>query len=201
MRLNLKIVSGYFLACGLAWAAQPACVTGTLASYIALGAEGCTFDGTIFANFAYSASASGGASTIRADQITVVALLIVPSTAGFNFSAPWSVAKEQTQDSIISYTAVLPCGDVQTAQLSLTLGTARIGGIIGSVTVNETTNVGKLSVLDRCTEICQTKISDSLKFNPVSVILISDHVSLSGGNGGSSLSEFASALNRCIPCV
>jgi hypothetical protein len=62
---------------------------------------------------------------------------------------------------------VLPRADAQTAQLSLTLGQAHIAGIVGSVTVNETTNVGKLSVLDRCTEVCQTKISDSIKFNPL----------------------------------
>jgi hypothetical protein len=35
----------------------------------------------------------------------------------------------------------------------------------------------------------------------VSVLLISDHVSLTGGLGGASLSEFASALNRCSRCV
>src|SRR6266852_6828775 len=38
-------------------------------------------------------------------------------------------------------------------QLQLTLGSAPVGGIIGSVTVNESTNVGRLSVFDRCTEV------------------------------------------------
>jgi len=199
--MKLKIVPGYFLAFGMLWAAPPTCVTGTLASYIGLGAEGCTFIGNTFANFAYSASASGGAVVIKADQITVTPLFIPTATASFNFSAPWSVGRDQTQDSTISYTTVLPCGDGQTAELDLALGPAHIGGIIGSVRVDETTNVGKLSVFDRCTEVCQTKPSDSLTFNPVSVVLISDHVSLSGGLGGASLSGFSSTLNRCIPCV
>jgi hypothetical protein len=176
-------------------------MTGTLASYIALGAEGCTFNGNVFANFAYSASASGGATTIRADQITVVRLLLPLETARFSFSAPWSVGKDQTQDSVISYTTVLPCGDAAAALLELTLGSAHIYSIIGVVKVDETTNVGKLNVFDRCVELCQTKTNDSLQFNPVSVLLISAHVSLSGGLGGASLNEFASALNRCIPCV
>src|SRR5215469_15157402 len=134
MRLRLKTAAGYFLACALLSAAPPSCMIGTLASYIALGAEGCTFNGNVFANFAYSASASGGATMIRADQITVVPLLILPETPRFSFSAPWSVGKGQKQDSIVSYTAVLPCGDTQPAQLDLTLGAAHIGSIIGSVT-------------------------------------------------------------------
>jgi hypothetical protein len=202
MKLGLKIAAGYSLACALLSAAPPSCITGTLASYIALGAEGCTFNGNVFANFAYSASASGGATMIRADQITVVPLLILPETARFSFSAPWSVGKGQKQDSIISYTAVLPCGNTQRAQLDLTLGAPHIGSMIGSVTVDETTDVGDLHVFDRCVELCQPpKANDSLQFSPVSVLLISDHVSLSGGLGGASLSEFASALNRCILCV
>jgi hypothetical protein len=71
--------------------------------------------------------------------------------------------------------------------LDLTLGAAHIGSIIGSVTVDETTNVGKLNVFDRCVELCQTKTNDSLQFNPASVLLIGDHVSPSGGLGGASL--------------
>jgi hypothetical protein len=55
MRLGLNIVAGSLLVCGLLSAAPPTCFTGTLASYIALGAEGCTFDGNVFANFTYSA--------------------------------------------------------------------------------------------------------------------------------------------------
>jgi len=201
MKLTLKIAVFCWLASRLLPAAPPTCMTGTLASYIALGAEGCTFNGNVFANFAYSASASGGATTIRADQITVVPLLLPLETARFSFSAPWSVGKDQTQDSVISYTPVLPCGDTASALLELTLGSAHISSIIGVVKVDETTNVGKLNVFDRCVELCQTKTNDSLQFNPVSVLLISAHVSLSGGLGGASLNEFASALNRCIPCV
>jgi hypothetical protein len=201
MKLTLKIAAGCLLVSGLLPAAPLTCITETLPNYIALGAEGCTFNGNVFTNLAYSASASGGAATIRAEQITVVPLFVLLGTARFSFSAPWSVGKDQTQDSVISYTAVLPCGDAQVAQLGLTLGPAHIGSFIGRVTVDEITNVGKLSVFDRCTEICQTKTSDSLNFNPVSVLLISDHVSLSGGFGGASLNEFALTLNRCIPCA
>jgi hypothetical protein len=183
MRLILNISAGYVLVCGALSAAPPTCVTGTLTSYITLGAEGCTFDGNSFANFAYSAHASGGAAVVKADQIVITPLLLPPEEARLSFSAPWAIGQGQTQDSVISYTVVLPCGDTQPALLDLTLGAAQIGGIIASVTVDETTNVGKLNVLNRCVEVCQEKSSDSLNFKPVSVLLIRNHVSLSGGVG------------------
>jgi hypothetical protein len=200
MRLALKIAVACFSASGLLSAAPPACITGTLASYIVLGAEGCTFYGNVFANFTYSSSASGGAATIKADQIIVSPSFLAPETTRFSFSAPWSPSARQSQDSVISYTAVLPCGDTRTAQLDLTLGTTQIKGIFGSVTVDESTNVGRLSVFTRCTEVCEEQANESLTFNPVSVLLVSNHVSLTGGNSGASLKEFAGLLNLCYPC-
>jgi len=200
MRRTLKVAAWCLLASALLSAAPPTCTTGTLASYIALGAQGCTFDGNVFANFAYSASASGGAPIIKADQIEVTPLFLAPETTRFSFAAPWSVGRHQTQDSVISYSTVLPCGDTHPAQLELTLGVAHVGGIIGGVTVDESTNVGNLSVFDRCTEVCQVKISDSFNFNPVSVLITSEHVNVSGGTGGASLKEFTAQLNLCYLC-
>jgi hypothetical protein len=201
MKRVLSITMVVLMGCGLLSATPPTCVAGTLASYIALGAGGCTSAGVTFANFSYTAAAGGGAPTIRANQITVKPLFIVPEAMRFNFQAPWSVGERQSQDSIITYTAVLPCGDTRTAEADLNLGAAQFGGIIGSVIVNETTNVGKLSVFVRCLENCQSKESDQHEFNPVSVVLITDHVSLLGGNGGARMNEFSAGMNRCIPCV
>jgi hypothetical protein len=201
MRLNVNVAVGCLLASGLLSADPPTCVAGTLADYIALGAQGCTLNGDVFANFSYVASASGGAATITADQITVTPLVVVPATARFNFSAPWSVDQDQTQDSVVRYTVVPPPGGTAPSQLQLTLGSAQVRGIIGSVMVDESTNVGELSVSVRCTEVCQTKSKDSLNFDPVSVVLVRDHVSLSGGTDGASLSEFGVALDRCPLCV
>ena len=200
MRLTLNLAVGTLFVLGLLNAAPPPCVQGTLASYIALDAEGCTFDGNMFANFTYSGKSSGGASIIRADQIKVAPIFLAPETTRFNFSAPWSVGSEQSQDSTISYTAMLPCGDTRTAQLDLTLGSTQIRGIFGSVTVDESTNVGKLDVFTRCTEVCETKTNDSINVNPVSVLLVSDHVNITGGNGGASLKEFEAQLNLCYLC-
>lgn len=196
----LKLTVACFLVCGLLSAAPPTCSTGTLASYIALGAEGCTFDGNVFANFTYSAKSTGGAAIVRADQITAVPAFLAPETTRFTFSAPWAVATEQSQDSAIGYTVVLPCGDTRTAQLGLLLGSTQIKNIFGGVTVEESTNLGKLNVFTRCTEVCQTKTSDSLNFSPVTVLLINEHVNITGGNGGASLDEFTAQLNLCYLC-
>jgi hypothetical protein len=201
MRLTLSFAAGILFTFSLLRAAPSPCVTGTLSSYIALGANGCTFGRTVFANFGYSGTAKGGAPIIQADQITVTPILIVPATAKFTFSAAWNVAGGQVQDGVIEYTAALPCDDTATAELDLTLGTAQVRGIIGNVIVHESTNVGDLSVFERCTEICQSKTSDMRQFQPVRVLLVSDHVSLTGGSGGASLKEFGAALNLCIPCV
>jgi hypothetical protein len=197
----VKLTVGCILAGGWLSAAPAACVTGTLADYIALGAKGCTLNGDVLANFSYSAPPSKRALTITADQIIVAPLVVVPATASLNFSGPWSVSQDQTQESVIQYTIVPPPGLTAPSQLRLTLGTARITGIIGSVKVEQTTNLGSLNVFDNCTEVCQAKTENSLVFEPVSVVLITHHVRLSGGTGGASLNGFSAALDRCILCV
>jgi hypothetical protein len=197
----VKLTVGCILAGGWLSAAPAACVTGTLADYIALGAKGCALNGDLLANFSYSARPSDGALTITADQIVVTPLVVVPATASLNFSAPWSVSQDQTQESVIRYTIVPPPGLTVLSQLRLTLGTALITGIIGGVTVHQFTNLGNLSVFDNCAEVCQAKTGNSLVFEPVSVVLITHHVQLSGGTGGASLNGFTAVLDRCILCV
>jgi hypothetical protein len=193
---------GSALVCSAAvWAAPPACVTGTLASYIALGANGCTLAGTVYANVSYSATASGGAAKITPQQIAVIPQFEVPATGTFSFSAAWKVDQGQLQDTVITYTAVPPCGRTGREELRLALGTAHIGGIIGLVDVSETTNVGNLDVNEHCAEICEFKGSDSRDFNAVSVVLMTHHVHLGGGSEGASLNEFRATLDTCPLCL
>jgi hypothetical protein len=201
MRIRFVLALGFVFACASAWAVRPACVTGSLASYIRLGAEGCTVDGITFANFSYSVEASAGARTITAEEITVTPLPIIPGESKFGFSANWEVGKGQSLDSTIRYTAVPPCGDTAPARLEMALDHSAIGGITGNVTVDESTNVGKLSVFDRCADVCQTKPTDSFQFNPVSVVLITDQLKLNGGVRGASTAGFAAGMNICLPCA
>jgi hypothetical protein len=53
--------------------AAPACVSGTLEDYVALGAEGCNFDGITFANFQYLTSTLNAVAPAPSD-ITVAPL-------------------------------------------------------------------------------------------------------------------------------
>src|SRR5215831_11324113 len=195
MKLSLWAVLGCLLACGWVSAAPTPCVGATLADYIALGAQGCTLNGDVFANFSYFAGVSGGGATITADQVFVNPLFVVPAAAALNFSAPWSVDQGQTQESVIKYTIVPPPGGATPSQLQLSLRNALVGGIIGAAAVHELTNLGNLAVFNRCTEVCQEKTSDSLDFDPVSVVLVTHRVRLFGGTGGASLNEFGAALD------
>jgi hypothetical protein len=201
MKLNLWAALACLLACEWVSATPTACVSATLADYIALGAQGCTLNGNVYANFSYFAGAGGGGTTITADQVFVNPFLVVPAAAALNFSAPWNAGKDQTQESVIRYTIVPPPGGALPFQLQLRLGTASVGGIIGRVAVHEFTNVGNLTVFNRCIEVCQDKANDSLNFDPVSVVLVTHQVRLFGGTGGASLNQFSAALDRCILCV
>ena len=201
MRLILKIAAVCLLAPTFLWAAPPQCQTGHLSDYIALGAQGCELAGTVYANFTYSGSSTGGAPVIKASQITVTPTIVVPATGNFTFAASWSVNGVQSQTSKISYTAALPSSTNSDA-LTLTLGTAQIGAI-GSVTVTEPTNVGTLKVFESCGEInCQENTKDTLQFSNVQVVLFKQvEVDVVGELGVTSLDSFESSLNSCVPCV
>jgi len=201
MKLSLWAALVCLLACGRLSAAPKPCVNATLATYIALGAQGCTLNGDVFANFSYFAGGPYGGATITADQILVTPLVVVPAAAALNFSAPWSVDQDQTQESVIWYTIVPPPSGTVPFQLQLRLGPARVGGITGAAVVDEVTNVGNLTVLLRCIEVCREKTNDSLDFDPVSVVLVTHRVRLLGGTRGVSLNGFGAALDRCIFCI
>jgi len=180
-----------------------ACVAGSLATYIELGAEGCEFNDAVFANFSYSGAASG-----TPDQILVIPVpagpIVVPYSPGLNFSARWQAARGQTAVSVIHYTVtpVLPTATaIQSGRLALQLGQAQIFGIIGSVSVQESTNVGTLAVGENCADVCGIRRSDSLEFSPLKQLQVTDTVTLNGGLNGASLNSFAADYNFCPQCA
>jgi PEP-CTERM motif-containing protein len=99
-----------------AWATPvppPACsiTTQTLASYIALGANGCEIGDKVFSNFEYSGT-NVNALTISAASINVDTLGSTTSTdpaefananIGLQFSAGWSVSNGAEEDSLITF--------------------------------------------------------------------------------------------------
>jgi hypothetical protein len=198
MRLSLILSIGFLMLCQVLSAA-PMCMTGTLQSYIDLGAGGCTFAGATFAHFTYAPASTTG---VPADKITVMPTA-TPGSPMLTFSSTeWHVPAGQTQDSTIKYTVSLPPSATSSDILRLQLGTAKVFGIIGSVTVNETTNVGDLSVFLRCADVCSEKTSDQLTFTPTALVLtVSDELTLTGGNGGAALDKFTATFDFCPPCV
>ncbi len=106
----------------VAWIANaaPLCETGTVASYVALGATGCQIDDKLFSNFVYVSSASGGAVAIPASGVSMVPQS-TPLNPGFLFSAGWSTVAGQGQDSHISYVVTVLPGGVRINDVSAIL--------------------------------------------------------------------------------
>ncbi|MFZ1083496.1 MAG: hypothetical protein WAN35_00875 [Terracidiphilus sp.] len=184
-------------------AGAPPCVTGTLASYIALGEGGCMFGSVLYRDFNYIAASTADG----ADQILVTPA-VLPFQNGFqglNFSALtatiWSAPAGESKQSKILFNAVpfppnaaaLP----NSAVLTLDLGGADVSGIIGSVDVKEVanapiaTNTAVLDVYDKCEDACMLKQFDSVSISPIRVLQSTITISLDGGTNGVSLSRFA----------
>lgn len=181
-------------------AAGPNCSTNTLAYYISLGAGGCMFDSILYRNFTYVAPVS---TTITPDQILVIPSLLPTVTApypGLTFNAPWSVGVDGSLSSIIGYDTVPfpPNGSANLPDgvLTLDLGTAAIGGIIGSVEVTETVTPAdstlsqELEVYDICADGCRQQKTDSASLSGLQSLTIQLKVALDGGTGGASLNSF-----------
>lgn len=181
--------------------AGPACVPNTLASYIALGAGGCMFEGTLYRNFTYVPPAL---SSISPAQI-----LVIPSSGGsvitpypgLTFYGPWSVPEGQSLNTTIGYNTVpFPpnaSAEELATDLTLDLGTPSIGGPIGSATVTETATsssvgfAGTLQVFESCEEVCALKQTDTASLAGLETLTFSLNIALNGGNGGASLNFFA----------
>ena len=181
-----------------------ACVKGTLASYIALGAGGCMFNSALYRDFTYAAPVS---NTITPAEIVITPAILPLATApfqGLNFSAPWSAAAGLSQVSIIGYNVVPfpPEADLAplSADLTLDLGTVTISGIIGSVSVTQqstsspavsATSTANLEVYESCADACTIRQSDSVSISPISTLQTTLTVTLTGGNEGVALHNFA----------
>ena len=180
------------------------CVKGTLASYIALGAGGCMFNSALYRDFTYAAPAS---NTITPAEIVVTPAELPIATApfqGLNFSAPWKAAAGLTQVSIIGYNVVPFPPHAEPAPLStdltLDLGTVTISGVIGSVSITQqstsspavsATSTANLEVYESCADACTIRQSDSVTISPVTTLQTTLTITLTGGNGGVSLKNFA----------
>jgi len=176
------------------------CVTGTLASYIALGAGGCMFESTLYRDFTYAAPVS---TTITPEQILVIPSSGVSVTTpypGLTFYAPWNAGKDQELTSIIGYNTVpFPPNasvEVLATDLTLDLGATSVGGIIGSVEVTEKVNEAsvtlpqELQVYEICEDACRLKKTDTTSLAGLETLTHALTITLEGGTGGASLNYF-----------
>jgi hypothetical protein len=205
MKTKIILAAAFMLllACPPRVHAVGACQTDTLANYIALGAEGCLFDAALYNNFGFSAVSPGG---VNPSNILVTPDLLITSTLfpGLNFSSlltsatpGWSAAAGKSEQFAITYdVSPISAGvPVQTGVLTLDLGTSKVLGIIGSVTVTEAiegaSTISPLEVYDTCEEVCSIRQSESITVTPVTTLHTLLTVSLTGGTGGVSLNSFA----------
>ena len=84
----------------------------------------------------YKANASGGASVVTSDQITVAPLLAPAGNVALQFAASWGVLTGQGQTSKIAYNILAPGlgGQIQQVRLD---GNGFLGGMFSSATVSD----------------------------------------------------------------
>lgn len=178
-----------------AGASPSPCIPGNLASYVDLGSDGCTIDGTLLFNFAYEARPLGAAE-IAATDITVTPG-DSPFNQALNFAADWRVQPEQSQESLIKYNVKsLRRAPFQVSGLRLERGAGGEAGLFGTVYVDEFTSAGDLSINVRCTEVCRVQPSDSLEFTPVQSLRIVLDVKLRSEYGTFALSNFSAGVSE-----
>ena len=180
------------------------CVTGTLASYIAMASAGCALGNLTVSGFAYKANAGGGAGEITADQITVTPLLAPVGTAGLQFAAPWSVQAGQEQASGITYQVSSTTTSGEVKEISLD-GSGFQAGLLGSVVVQEIVatpaEAASLEVYLKCTEVCRSKTSADAFITASAALVVQDRVTLQSKQGESAMTSFTDWFITCPPCA
>lgn len=156
------------------------CVSGAdLASYIALGAGGCTFDSLLFNNFSYSNPASGGG--VSPDATGVDVDLVSGTEAGLEFVGSWLAASGQTSDGNISYSVT--CENCQIDDLKLAMTGLGIGTGVASVVETATSN-GSTTGLGVASSGGFNKFSDSTDITPTGSLDLTKDIGASGGTDG-----------------
>jgi hypothetical protein len=210
---QLLAVAGLFAALALvasqAWGA--ACVTATLADYIALGAGGCTIGDKTFFDFGYTASASNGglaALPIPAGGVTVDP--VPPATGpageiGLDFVAAWVVGVGGTLDSNIRFNVAVTGGGpllIDDASLAQA-GSSFSGTGIASVSENACgpapcTPSGAITLLT-VDEAGQVALSDHKFFTPTGSLSVIKDIAVLGGTGSASISFVGDTFSQTTP--
>jgi hypothetical protein len=208
-----------------AWA-SPLCtdqtVTGvggnTLDKYIALGASGCTLNGLLFNNFAYSYTmgtdafySSGPAGTGTLQPATTVSVTVNAINTSFQFGANWIVNHYQTASLSLTFDVSAPSSLVTTLQNAFTTnqGGTQNGGPIVTKTAtctggtcgptdftNQTTNIsgtqGPITIQN--TFVMDARGSSTTSTNNVHLSIVSDQFAASQVPEPATFAMFGGAL-------
>ena len=184
-------------ACGCLQAGP--CVPGTLFSYEALGATGCTVGNLTAFSFSFSVLSNTGVPTPLTDsQITVTPTFGGRALGSFNFaSSGFSVGISQSIQYLIAYT-LDPHDDIQSMDDIMdppfaTNGLANVTtlGCVGAAFVGSTcsTSTATVSVFDNNGT---TQFTSSTNITPSQILGIRQTITLQAGSGAGSGAGFDS---------
>jgi hypothetical protein len=178
MKKTLLLV--LLFACVSLVAQAAPCVSGaTLASYISLGAGGCTFDGLLFNNFGYTNPSSGGGISPDSTGVEVDTVVSGPE-AGLEFVASWLAGSGQTSDGNIAYTVT--CQDCKIEDLELIMNGIGLGTGLASVAE---TSISPSIGLGTTSSVGFNQFSDSTNITPIGTLNLTKDIGASGGTAGS----------------
>jgi len=144
MRLTVLLTAAC-IAAGVASAATVCVDGGTMASYQALGAGGCTIGDKLFSSFVYGSTAHGTGVAVPNTQVFLTTDNSNPYNPGIVFSSSgWVVASASARansfvDSSIGFTVTVLSGSPIIEDASLTLSSFSVSGT-GVVDITETIN-------------------------------------------------------------
>jgi len=181
--------------------AAPLCQSTTLDAYLVQGYS-CQIGDLTFSNFGYTPTAGGGAAPIQAGSVAVD-VISQPGNVGFQFNGGWAVGGDgQMIDSLITFNvsglAITSMhlwfnGATQGTGLAEVVETYCLGGTQSGGCAGGTT--GQLHVTSFGTVLSQT-----LEFDPVSLISVSKDINVtSGANGTASISQVINTFDYDVP--
>jgi hypothetical protein len=189
-------------------AAAAPCTPGSLASYIALGATGCTIGNDTFFDFQLvSDSSTGGATAIPASDITVEGLgpsgttgasAVAPflsSDVGVDFSTVWAATAGETLDDDISFSVSVGGGAASITDAGLVQDSYTTGN--GNVTVTEK---GCSGITYPCNQIWGVDTNDTsfvadTIFSSTGTLSVEKDIAISANAGTAGVSSVADVFS------
>jgi hypothetical protein len=210
MRICVKIILPIALATA-AWSAPVSCAAGSYASYVALGAGGCTIGNELFSNFGgLTFTNSLGVDTITTSQIEITPLVagnvdelvfsytgLPTGASGFPTSTDVGVSANQIFSYNFTYSVTPdpnPVADIQMLSTFLNTGTAGVSAVkdLNSSATQSSANDGG-TVHSTLTSVSGPITSSSGVTPPY---MVQDTISLQGQAGTAEQQDFTNLFTQ-----